>query len=62
MTYVHHSAYLKHLKANNIDTGLLMQQIEDVIIKVINIIVADPKFTFSVRYSSISVWSNEVQM
>jgi hypothetical protein len=29
-----HSAYLKHLKANNIDTGLLMQQIEDVIIKV----------------------------
>jgi hypothetical protein len=28
------SAYLKHLKANNIDTGLLMQQIEDVIIKV----------------------------
>mgnify|MGYP001447360804 CR=1 FL=1 len=29
------SAFLKHLKANNIDTGQLMQNIEDVIIKVL---------------------------
>ena len=28
------SAFLKHLKANNIDTVQLMQSIEDVIIKV----------------------------
>ena len=32
------SAFLKHLKANNIDTVQLMQSIEDVIIKVIIIV------------------------
>ena len=32
------SAFLKHLKANNIDTVQLMQSIEDVIIKVVIIV------------------------
>ena len=40
------SAFLKHLKANNIDTVQLMQSIEDVIIKVF--VIFKKKYLFNI--------------